>query len=312
MDKKYILYGAGVAGKRVLQEVGNNKIAFFCDNGRAGSDIDGIEIISKERLKEIHAEYAVVISVEKRIAFEEISRSLEKDSIPWMSIQDLLIKEGFDLTKAKYESEFGYWKQNFGENDREFINRYYREIMLSIADKREDVFDGKIVADFGCGPRGSLTWMRCAKERIGIDVLAKEYLSEFGKDIISQNMIYVTSDERYIPIPSEYIDVLVSINSLDHVSDLQTMCSEIKRIIKPRGVLLGSFNLFEPATESEPQVLTEENLKEYLFDGFDIQSYRLAFMDPVDVYKNIKNEYYIEKPNGEYPCILWVMARKKG
>ena len=168
-----------------------------------------------------------------------------------------------------------------------------------------------MVADFGCGPRGSLTWLNCARERIGIDVLAKEYLDEFGASIISSNMVYVTSNEKYIPIPDNYVDCLITINSLDHVSDLMSMCNEIKRILKPGGILLGSFNLLEPITQCEPQTLTVESLQEKLLCDFEMQSYRLARMGDKDIYINVRNGIIMKECCENSPHVLWIRATKK-
>ncbi len=309
---KYILFGAGTVGKRILNMLGDEKVAYFCDSKMTNEYVDGIRVISKEQLLDLHAGYTVVVSVEKKEAVEEISYWLKSQSIPWINVLELFARENIDNTKAKHGAEFEYWQMNFGENKRDIIDSYYREIILSVAEESDTkIFDNKVVADFGCGPRGSLTWIDNARERIGIDVLSKEYLNEFGTELISHNMIYVNSNEHFIPIPSNYIDCMVTINSLDHVSNLSAMCSEIKRVLKPNGLLLGSFNLFEPATECEPQTLTEDLLKTALLSDFEIDSYRLSKMDGENIYNNIKMHNYIEKPDGSFPCILWIKGRKK-
>lgn len=109
--------------------------------------------------------------------------------------------------------------------------------------------------------------------KIGIDVLSAEYLNEFGEEMISHNMIYVTSNENKIPIPSGFVDYVITINSLDHVMNLDEITRELLRILKPQGTLIASFNLNEPYVEHEPQTLTEEILQEKLLDNFDIESY---------------------------------------
>ena len=309
---KYILYGAGAVGLNLLRNIGSNKVAFFCDGKKHGEKLEGIEIIAPEKLIEIYKEYIVVIAVEKSEAVKQITRWLENNKISWISVLEALKNEGIDTDNVKHDAELGYWKKSFGANDRNTIDQYYRELIMNIGDMKDDIFwNDIIVADFGCGPRGSLTWIKNARERIGIDVIAKEYLNEFGQNMISHNMIYVASNEKFIPIPSGYVDCLVTINSLDHVSDLRTMCSEIRRILKPDGMLLGSFNLFEPATECEPQTLTENNLRELLLFDFEIDEYRLSEVNEKDAYMNAKNRKYVEKPDGSVPCVLWVKGRKK-
>ena len=54
-----------------------------------------------------------------------------------------------------------------------FRNDYYEQTMLMLAHEPDGEFiRNKIVADFGCGPQGSLCWAKMARARIGIDVLA--------------------------------------------------------------------------------------------------------------------------------------------
>jgi ubiquinone/menaquinone biosynthesis C-methylase UbiE len=69
-----------------------------------------------------------------------------------------------------------------------------------------------------------------ARARIGIDVLADSY-SQFG--IHNHNMIYVASDERRIPLPSNYVDVMFTMNAMDYVSNFSVMAAEIVRVIAP-------------------------------------------------------------------------------
>jgi len=45
-----------------------------------------------------------------------------------------------------------------------FANARYERLMLAMAEEPDDTFlKGKIVTDFGCGPIGSLTWVKSTK-----------------------------------------------------------------------------------------------------------------------------------------------------
>lgn len=155
--------------------------------------------------------------------------------------------------------------------------------MLAMAEEPNDDFlKGKIIADFGCGPRGSLVWAKSALLRIGIDVLADRYADEFTDNIISHGMIYVKSTEHVIPLPSDFIDVLFTLNAMDHVDNFSEMCKELIRILKPGGVFIGGFNLEEPASPNEPQQLNEKIIKKNLLDKMEVQSYRITNKGPVE------------------------------
>jgi len=104
---------------------------------------------------------------------------------------------------------------------------------------------------------------------------------------------------------------MFTLNALDHVDNLTRMCSEIVRVLKPGGELIGSFNLEEPASPSEPQQLSEKILKENLLDRFEVLSYLVTRPGP-------EKDRYAPFFDGKLSYgtgeegILWVRARKTG
>ena len=184
--------------------------------------------------------------------------------------------------------------------------------MLSIAEEENANFlKNKVIADFGCGPRGSLQWIDVPCIKLGIDVLVDVYMKEFGSCLIKHDMIYVKCGESYIPIGDEKVDCLFTINSLDHVDDLENMCNEIVRILKKGGTLIGSFNLNEPATYCEPQSLNYEKLERYLLKYFDIELKKYAYKGKDKTYQNFELGNLLEEIDEEKETILWVKAKKK-
>lgn len=183
--------------------------------------------------------------------------------------------------------------------------------MLAMAEESNDNFlKGKIIADFGCGPRGSLVWAGSALLRIGIDVLADRYADEFTENITSHGMIYLKSTENVIPLPSDFVDIMFTLNAMDHVDNFSVMCKEIMRVIKPGGQFIGSFNLEEPASICEPQQLNEKIIKENLLNNLEVQSYRISKKGPGEnLYAPFFDRNLSYKPGRE--GFLWVRARKK-
>lgn len=210
----------------------------------------------------------------------------------------------------KHDSELSFWKQYLRETGFDDRQNYFRHYLLAIAQEPDDSFlQGKVVADFGCGPLGSLTWARTASVRVGIDVLTDQYLQAFPDYLLRHDMIYLKSTEKIIPLPTAFVDAMFTLNALDHVHDLDAMCREIRRVLKPGGLLIGSFNLEEPPTPCEPQVLNEDNLREHLLQHFATDSYRLARKGPLEdpyVYL-MRNELGYTKGEEGY---LWFRGRK--
>ncbi len=211
---------------------------------------------------------------------------------------------------SKNSAALSFWKSRIKLDNGVFKNGHYRKLMLGMAEESDDGFiSGMVVADFGCGPRGSLAWAQPARLRIGIDVLADRYADEFTSNIVSHDMIYVKSTEKVIPLPSNFVDVLFTLNAIDHVNDFPLMCAELIRIMKPGGTFIGSFNLEEPASPNEPQRLNEDMVKTHLLDKLQIQSYRVTEPGPSDdLYAPFFNGDLSYRPGEE--GFLWVRASK--
>ncbi len=214
------------------------------------------------------------------------------------------------LYRSKEDAELGYWKKCFRKEGQTFQNAHYQRLLLAMAGEKDDGFlKGLRVADFGCGPRGSLAWVNSTDTKIGIDLLATAYLKQFSAVMRSHGMIYVNSTEKSIPIPAGYLDIVFTLNSFDHVADIDLMAAEIRRILKPGGELIGSFNLNEAKTKAEPNSLCEIWLRESFFAGYEISSWRVSARPQSGyLYQPLLDDKLIPV-NGE-PAILWVRARK--
>lgn len=222
-----------------------------------------------------------------------------------------IIRPIMNLVIKKYDAELSFWKSRYQMDNRQFKNSHYEKLMLAMAgETTQDFLSNKVVVDFGCGPRGSLVWANTATLRIGVDVLADRYADEFTDNIISHGMVYLKSTERVIPLPSNFVDIVFTLNAIDHVDNFSLMCSEVIRILKPGGEFIGSFNLEEPATPYEPQQLSEKYIAENLLDRLEIQSYRITEKGPKeDPYAPFfNNKKLIYQPGAE--GFLWVRARK--
>ncbi|MCK4957686.1 MAG: class I SAM-dependent methyltransferase [Candidatus Cloacimonetes bacterium] len=215
-----------------------------------------------------------------------------------------------NIIANKYFTELEYWQNKYHDENGKFNNSFYEKIMLEMAQETDGRFlENKIVADFGCGPRGSLVWVDSAKLRIGIDVLADRYANAFKQDITSHGMLYLKATEQCIPIPDNFVDVVFSLNAIDHVDSFSVMSDEILRILKTGGILYCSFNLEEAKSVTEPQVLSESKIKNHLLNNMKIHSYRITNKGPKD---NIYKPFYDNVLNYKHDSegFLWVKAEK--
>lgn len=206
----------------------------------------------------------------------------------------------------KHAVEIRFWKRKWEREGRSLGKGHYERNMLAMAEESDQSFlKGKIVADFGCGPRGSLCWATEAKARIGIDVLVMAF-QQLG--ISEHNMDYVCSTETQIPIPSGHVDVLFTLNALDHVADLSTMCKELIRILAKGGSFIASMNLDGEGSLAEPQKLTEDLVERYLLRYLNVRSYRIK---PRGEDSHPYSYFFTEAlPLREGPNVLWMRATK--
>lgn len=306
---KAIIFGAGYHSYNLIKSgsLKHMDIVAICDNDihKQGTFLNDIEVIAPDRICEFKYDY---IFISPYRFYDEIKLQLVNEfGIDSQKIDRLEIKT------EKYIFELAFWEERYQKENNSFANHFYKKRMLDIAEEENDLFwSDKVVADFGCGPRGSLAWTNTPAVKLGIDVLAEQYLYKFGDELIKHQMVYVCSSENKIPVPSNFVDYLCTINSLDHVTNLKEMTAELLRILKPGGVMLGSFNLNEPYSACEPQTLTEDLLQRIFLKHFDVLSYKIAYKDSQNAYINLENNNLLNSlDNRNAPLVLWVKGKKK-
>lgn len=96
----------------------------------------------------------------------------------------------------------------------------------------------KVVLDLASGEGyGSYLLAKKAKKVIGIDI-SREVVSFANVKYRQDNLIFRTGTVTKIPIENESIDIVVSFETIEHIMDQDIMLSEIKRVLKPNGLLV--------------------------------------------------------------------------
>jgi SAM-dependent methyltransferase len=148
-----------------------------------------------------------------------------------------------------------------------FFTRFFG---LSLAD-----YAGRAVLDIGCGPMGSLSWAKGAY-RVGLDPLVGQYRSLLDAD---HEMIYCEASAESIPFPDKTFDIVSTFNNLDHVDDVETTISEIKRVTAPGGRLLLIVEIGHVPTPTEPHEL-DVGIVNRFRPEFAVQNIRLFGVRP--------------------------------
>tara|TARA_B100000945_G_scaffold238075_1_gene194167 strand:- start:681 stop:1394 length:714 start_codon:yes stop_codon:yes gene_type:complete len=143
--------------------------------------------------------------------------------------------------------ELGYWRwRAFREKG---LSPFTSGIFTNVLRVDRSFYINKKVIDIGCGPRGSLEWLADAELRVGIDPLMTDYLQLGVKD---HEACYLAAKAEQLPFASGSFDIVTSINSLDHVDDLQITLDEIARILTSGGRFIFLVEVHPKATLSEP------------------------------------------------------------
>lgn len=151
--------------------------------------------------------------------------------------------------ESKLKYELRYWRlMKFFEGNLK--NSHYERVFTNFFDLSKEDYAYQKVLDIGCGPRGSLEWCNNADELIGLDPLAKEYLSLNNKFV---RMKLVEGKSENIPFEDSRFHIVTSFNSLDHVDDVDKTISEIKRVTKKHGLFLLITDCGHHPTPTEPQ-----------------------------------------------------------
>jgi SAM-dependent methyltransferase len=136
--------------------------------------------------------------------------------------------------------------------------RYLSALQLS-----PDALVGLRVLDVGCGPFPNLLAFEDC-ERHGIDPLIDRYraagypLDEWT----AQGFTYHRAPGEAMPFPDDSFDVVVSVNAVDHVDDFGAVAREIRRVLRPSGLLRLQVNYHRP-TVTEPVSLDDAIVRQH-------------------------------------------------
>jgi ubiquinone/menaquinone biosynthesis C-methylase UbiE len=155
------------------------------------------------------------------------------------------------LGTGKPDEELAYWRER-RRIEGTLSNRHYEELYTEQFGLARADYAGKRVLDIGCGPRGSLEWACEARERIGLDPLVSRY-RDLGID--THAMTYVESGAEAIPFADGHFDIVASLNSLDHVDDVDAAIGEMTRVTRSGGVGLLIVEVNGAPTPTEPHTL---------------------------------------------------------
>lgn len=97
---------------------------------------------------------------------------------------------------------------------------------------------GRRVLDAASGDGyGTAILARTAESAVGID-LAEEVVKEASVKYVASNLSYVAGDVLALPFADASFDCVVSFETIEHVTDPRRFVAEIRRVLKPEGLLV--------------------------------------------------------------------------
>lgn len=166
---------------------------------------------------------------------ETISPELEKQ---------LIDKEKKALNSNKYRSIVNKFMEDEIVNDGERMipefhknNLFYTE-HLQRYNQTRDIVKGKTVLDIASGSGyGTKIISKYAKKVYGVDIshMAVNYAR---KNYSAKNIEYMTGSGINIPIGDKSVDVVTTFETIEHIDDYESFIKEIKRVLKPDGLVI--------------------------------------------------------------------------
>ena len=184
-------------------------------------------------------------------------------------------------------------------------NSHFEEFFTTFFELSYHDYKDQKVLDIGCGPRGSLEWANNTLERIGIDPLANKYVKMEGK---YHKMNYINSGAENIPFYNEYFDCVSSLNSLDHVDDLDQCIKEIKRVVKKGGFFLLISDIHSFPTVAEPSNFSWDVAKKFEPE-FSVEMEK--HFEGSNMYKSLRENVVFDHSNPEDRYGILALKLKK-
>lgn len=185
----------------------------------------------------------------------------------------------------------------WGETTAEHLHRYAMTL---------DLVTNMSVLDLACGEGyGSYLLSKNAGSVTGIDI-DNATIEKAGKKYIAPNLRFLTGSATSIPLQENAFDIIVSFETIEHLTDHETMMKECKRVLKPGGLLIISTpNKKKYSGNSASQ--NPFHLKELSGDEFTalLQKHfsQVKLLDQYAAYSSFITEANITEYTGDYTGI---------
>jgi ubiquinone/menaquinone biosynthesis C-methylase UbiE len=138
--------------------------------------------------------------------------------------------------KIAQDSEKEYWESYTKEALlKEELERHKKKAEILEKEWRSFISLNKNsrILQIGCGPEDVITHLKIGK-KYAVDPLADFYKKKF--ELNYGNLVFLQARGEELPFKDKFFDVVILANVLDHVESPQKVLSEIKRVLKDKGI----------------------------------------------------------------------------
>jgi SAM-dependent methyltransferase len=200
---------------------------------------------------------------------------------------------GVDALSEKYRQELAFWVSfvHAGECERvtgaDFVTtygRWQRERMGELArflgfsgeDELHAWTRSRTAVELGPGPFPSICvapWRRA----IAVDPLADGYAAERLLPPECESVVFIAATGERVPLAGATADIVVIENALDHVDSPRAVLQEIRRLLRPDGLLWLLVDLMNYRDAMHPNPFTEHSVRALLAEtGFAVVKDRVS------------------------------------
>lgn len=175
---------------------------------------------------------------------------------------------GRDFLKGPFEQVFGRWQRNR-------LRQMGKHLGIETDPALNEWCARQSAVEIGAGPCPALSAAPRWRRAVAVDPLARGYAEEGLLTSAAGHVTYLEATGERIPLPTGFADLVIIENALDHVSDPSTVVTEIRRLLRPGGLLWMLVDLSEYSDHMHPHPFNEARLRS-LLAGFEVVSEKIT------------------------------------
>ena len=110
---------------------------------------------------------------------------------------------------------------------------HYHRYLLAVG-----VCAGRDVLDVATGEGYGAAMLAAQARTVTACDLAEDVVARATEAFVRPNLRFVTGDARRLPMPDGSVDVVVCFEALEHFAEHEIFLDEVRRVLRPRGMLL--------------------------------------------------------------------------